>query len=1147
MPRTVLPACRPLPAVAGLPFTLLVLLPLLAGLALPGAAAGPASPPGPAAAPLGYYRQPALRGDTIVFVSEGDLWKVSTRGGVASRLTTDAAGEGSPAISPDGTTVAFVGRYDGPAEVYTMPLAGGTPVRHTWQASSGRGTPIVSGWTSDGQVIYATSARSTLPSAQLETLDPATGASRPIPLAEASDGAWNEAGTALFFVRLPFQGSHTKRYRGGTVQQIWRWDGNVAEAVPLTADYPGTSRNPMAWNGRVYFLSDRDGTMNLWSMTGDGKDVRQHTARPWDIAEASLDAGRIAFRSGADLFLFDLATGTETPLAITLGSDLDQTRERTVKDPLSWTTSAHLAPDGTRVVLTARGQVFVAPVGPGRFVEASRRPGVRFRDARFLPDGKALLSLSDESGEIELWTLPANGVGDARQVTRDGEVLRWLAIPSPDGARAAHTDKNQRLWLTELATGATRKLDESAIGDVEEPAWSPDGRWLAAAVPGDNLNRRVRLYAAEAGARTADGAPAAALYATTDRYDSSNPVFSADGKWLVFLSERHLESLVPGPWGLMQPEPFFDKTTRIYLLPLTPGLRSPFEPPDELHPADAKKDEDAANGDKKKDGAAADGAKKKKDAAADEAGRKTAPETAVTAAGLEARLVEVPVPPGNYRGLFATEKSLFWLSSATGERGKADLQALEITSEKPEVKTVLAGVAWAEPSADGKKILARKDDALYVFAAAAAPVSDLDKKKLDLSAFTLTVDPREEWRQMFNEAWRLERDYFYDRAMHGVDWNAMRARYLPLVERVRSRGELSDLLAQMVSEVEALHTFVYGGDARKGDAEPDPAFLGARLTRDAAAGGLRVDSIYRSDPDRPELASPLARPGVDVKPGDVILAIDGVAALSAPDPGALLRAKAGRQVLLSVKPAAGGAPREAIVRPLTPDEDADRRYHEWEYTRRLRTDEASGGSIGYVHLRAMGGEDYSSWARDYYPVFTRQGLIVDVRHNRGGNIDSWILSRLLRRAWFYWSQRVGRAPSWNMQYAFRGHVVVLVDQFTASDGEAFAEGFRRLGLGPVVGMRTWGGEIWLSSSNVLVDRGIATAAEFGVFGPEGTWLIEGHGVEPDIVVDNLPRATFDGQDAQLEAAIRLLQEKIAQDPRPLPPVPPLPRKGPPAR
>ncbi len=832
MTRSALLAC-------GLSFV----LPMLASdAAFPAAAAASGAS---SAAPLGYYRQPSLRGETIVFVSEGDLWRVSARGGVAARLTTDAAGEGSPAISPDGTTLAFVARYDGPAEVYTMPLAGGPPVRHTWQSAGGSGTPTVAGWTGDGRVLYATTARSTLPSVQLETLDPATGASQPIPLAQAADGAWNEAGTALYFTRQPFQGSHTKRYRGGTVQQIWRWDGGAAEAVPLTGDYPGTSKGPMVWNGRVYFLSDRDGTMNLWSMTGDGKDLRQHTKRSWEIAEASLDAGRIAFRSGADLFLFDLATGTETALAITLGSDLDQTRERTVKEPLTWTTAAHPSPDGKRVVLTARGQVFVAPVGPGRFVEASRRPGVRFRDARFMPDGKSLVSLSDESGEVELWTLPANGVGDARQLTKNGEVLRWIALPSPDGKQIAHTDKNQRLWLTDAATGAGRLLEESPVADIGDLAWSPDGRWLAAAVPCENLNRQVKLYPVEGGA---------ALAATTDRYDSSSPAFSADGKWLYFLSERNLKTLVPSPWGLMQPEPFFDKTTRIYLLALTPGLRSPFAPPDELHPA--KKEEETGKDEKGKPKEAAAKKADAKDDAKDDA-KSAPPRTAIDAAGLAARLEEVPAPPGNTGGLFATEKALFWLSSTAGEREKADLLALEITNEKPEVKTVLAGVSSAEPSADGKKILVRKDDALYVFDAAAAPVTDLDKKKVDLSAFTLPVDPRQEWRQMFNEAWRLERDYFYDRAMHGIDWNGMKARYLPLVDRVRSRAELSDLLAQMVSEVEALHTFVYGGDARKGDGEPAPAFLGraARARRGARRPRRRVDLPLRPRPAGAGLAA----------------------------------------------------------------------------------------------------------------------------------------------------------------------------------------------------------------------------------------------------------------------------------------------------
>jgi tricorn protease len=378
--------------------------------------------------------------------------------------------------------------------------------------------------------------------------------------------------------------------------------------------------------------------------------------------------------------------------------------------------------------------------------------------------------------------------------------------------------------------------------------------------------------------------------------------------------------------------------------------------------------------------------------------------------------------------------------------------------------------------------------------------------------------------------------------MHGVDWPAVRAKYRPLVDRVTSRGELSDLLGQMVSELSALHIYVYGGEMRDGPDDVGNASLGAVFTRDEAAGGYRVEHVYPTDPDEPGEAAPLARPAVNVGEGDVITMVNGTPALSAPDLGALIRNQAGKQVLLHVKPARGPE-RDAVAVPMTTSEASDLRYDAWEYTRRLRTDSLSQGRIGYVHLRAMGGSDYTNFARDYYPVFTREGLIVDVRHNRGGNIDSWILEKLMRKAWSYWSRPVGDAPAWNMQYAFRGHMVVLCDAYTASDGELFSEGFRTLGLGPVIGTRTWGGEIWLSSDNFLVDGGIATAAEYGVYGPRGTWLIEGHGVDPDVVVDNLPHATFEGGDAQLEAAVEYLKRRMREDPVPPPAHPPYPDKS----
>jgi tricorn protease len=1072
------------------------------------------------AAPLGYYRQPALHKDTLVFVAEGDLWKVPVAGGTASRLTSHTAEERLPAVAPDGKTVAFVGGYEGPGEVYTMPLAGGPPRRLTWDGAK---VGFV-GWTPDGKVLIATDADATKPEQQLQILDPAGKGEAVrrtrVPLAQAAEGAFDPETKTLVFTRLPFQGSHTKRYRGGTAQNLWSYRDGDDEARPLTANYPGTSKSPMWWQGRVYFASDRDGTMNLWSMKPDGTDLKQHTKHAgWDVASPSLSEGKVAYQLGADIHVYDIAADRDALVPIRLDSDFDQTRERWVKSPVEYLTAAHVAKDGSKVALTARGRVFVAPASQGRFVEVTRKEGVRYRDARFLPDGKSLVALSDESGEVELWKLPANGVGPAAPWTKGGEVLRWDAIPSPDGKLIAHHDKDQRLFLYDVEKKEDRLIDSSVVDDFEDLRWSPDSRWLAYAVPGENMFRRIVIHDVE-GKRN--------RFVTTDRYDSYSPAWSPDGKWLYFLSDRNLQSQVPSPWGTYQPEPYLAKKTRIYQLALTDGLRSPFALADELHEKKepAKKDKKDEKKDEKKE--------EKKD------GEKKEPLVRIDFDGIAARLYEVPIPAGDYRDLSVNEKALFYLSRTPGERASA-LAGVTIANENVEAKTVVSGVSNYELSGDGKKLLVRKGDALYVIDAAAGP-ADLAKKDVDLSHWALSVVPREEWRQMFAEAWRLERDYFYDRGMHGVDWPAVRKKYEPLVERVASRAELSDLLAQMVSELSALHIFVRGGDARKGEDDVAPSSLGARLVRDEEAGGYRVEHVYKTDPDEPNLTGPLARPEAKVKEGDVIESVNGVATLSVADVGQLLRRKAGQQVLLRVKSGKGEA-RDVIVKPLTPEAAANLRYHEWEYTRRLAVEDQGKGEIGYLHLRAMGGANFTEFARNFYPVFNRQGLIIDVRHNRGGNIDSWIIARLMRKAWFYWSQRVGRKPLWNMQYAFRGHVVVLCDEWTASDGEAFCEGIKRLKLGTVIGTRTWGGEIWLSSSNFLVDKGIATSAEFGVYGPEGVWLIEGHGVDPDIVVDNLPHATFRGKDAQLEAAIKHLQKQIKEKPVETPAVPKGPAPG----
>lgn len=1063
----------------------------------------------------GYYRFPAVHDDTIVFTAEGDLWRVGITGGVAQRLTSHPGMEAHPAVSPDGTMLAFTAQYEGPAEVYTMPLSGGLPQRRTYW---GRGCRVV-GWSPDGKVVAATQHFSTLPSTRCVLLDLETGAQEQIPLAQASDGDFDTSGSTLFFTRFSFQGSHTKRYRGGTAQNIWRFDEGAPEAEPLTADYPGTSRNPMWWDDRVYFVSDRDGTMNIWSMDSGGDDLRQHTFHSgWDVKTPDLDRGIIVYQAGADLYLYDIETDEAEKISITLASDLDQTRDNWIDRPLDYLTSVHISPNGDRVVLVSRGRVFVAPAGHGRLVEAGRLEGVRHRDARFMPDGKGILALSDRTGEWEFWNLPARGIGDHEQLTGDGSVYRVEGVPSPDGKWIAHTDRDQKLWLYEMRTGKSTMITFSDEDIPYDLTWSPDSKWLAFVAEAENYYDRLMLFSLEDRTLTA---------LTGDRVDSYSPAWSPDGLWLYFLSDRYFASVVRSPWGQRQPEPYFDRTTKIYHVPLKAGLRSPFQPDDEL----MVKGEDT--GDQSDNGEVKTG----------EAGADQPPLVEIDIAGIAQRITEVPVEAGNYRDLYVTGEHLYWRDTAAGLEPVHSLVALEIGNKDVEPETVVEGIRRYEVSLDGGKILLEKEDNIYVIEASGSKPDDLGEEAVDLSGWTFAIEPRSEWRQMLVEAWRFQRDFFYDPGLHGVDWPAVLDKHLPLADRVSDRDELNDLISQMVSEISALHTYIWGGDRREGPDGISVGALGAVLERDERADGYRISHIYRTDPDYPAGLGPLSKPGIEVEKGDIVVSINGVPTLSESDPGVLLRNQVGKQVLIGIKDMPSGKKEEFIVTPITAREESNLRYSDWEYTRRLEVEDLGDGEIGYVHLRAMGGRDFSQWVRSFYPIFDRKGLIVDVRHNGGGNIDSWILEKLMRRAWFYWKSRIGK-PYWNMQYAFRGHMVVLCDEWTMSDGEAFTEGFRRLGLGEVIGTRTWGGEIWLSSSNFrLADRGYATSAQSGVYGPEGEWLIEGHGVEPDIVVDNLPHATFRGEDAQLEAAIGYLKRKIEEEPVDVPPAPPYPDKS----
>ncbi len=1111
-------------------------------------------------AELGYFRQPAISGDTLVFVAEGDLWRTAASGGVAQRLTTHPSEESNPAISPDGKWLAFTARYEGPAEVYVMPISGGQPTRLTFEGDAAR----VQGWTPDGKVIYATARYSGKPTMRLYTVDRQTRASLPIALAEAAEGCYqfnNGNSSSLFFTRQPLNSDNVKRYQGGLVQQIWKFDANIntnantkannnAEAILLTGDYKGTSRQPMCGTSRIYFLSDRVGSFNLWSMDTNGRDLTQHTRyQEFDIrgASISVDGKTIVYQRGADLYAFDTVTSIDKKLAITLQSDFEHVRTRWVKTPWDFVSHIEPSPNGDRVAITARGQVFVAPVGAGRRVEVTRASEVRARAALFAPDGKSIYAFADTSGEVELWRYPANGVGPGKQLTKNATILRQRLAPSPDGKWVAHADKDRRLFLLNLASGDDQQIDRSANDEHENIVWSPDSRWIAFSKSGDNLFEAMHLIEVATGKRT---------QITSDRYDARDAAFSPDGKWLYFLSKRNLQSLVTSPWGQRNPEPFFDRQSKIYALALDPRARWPFLPKDELQPpekkVDLKPDELLKNPAEIKSSIEANSSTGEAPRAVSKQNAQPAGSLKISPlilAGLADRLYEVPMVAGNYSELSTDGKRLYFVVTETAVDGKKSLRSVAI--ESPSATPVAVELFFDEIRAyrltqDRKKIFIRRANDLFVFEAgkAAPPPPDQVNFAVNLRDWTFAVDPREEWKQMFVDAWRLHRDYFYDKDMHGIDWRKARARYEPLMARVTDRAEVNDVIAQMTAEVAALHSQVNASDIRRGQDTIDVSSLGADVEK--TPQGFRVIKLFGGDPELLEERSPLARPEVNVKIGETITAVNGLHADKYSTLGELLRNQTQKQVLLTVAESSGKS-RDVIVSPIDPRRDRELRYLGWERERNIRVEGSSNQRIGYVHLQAMGANDIARWAREFYPVFAREGLIIDLRHNRGGSIDSWIIEKLQRRAWHFWQSRTADSLQANQQLAFRGHVIALIDADTYSDGETMAQGLKRLGIAPLIGMTTAGAGIWLSDLNRLRDNGIARAAESGVFvdnDKENAWITEGVGVAPDMRVDNLPHATFNGGDAQLDAAISYLMDKITKEPMRKPVLPPYPRRSP---
>jgi tricorn protease len=1079
-----------------------------------------------------YVRYPSISSNAVVFTSEGDLWKVANTGGQAQRLTTHLGMESNAAISPDGKWIAFSASYEGGQEAYLMPFNGGKPQRISFDNTA----VTVLGWTAQEEVLI-NRQNSQGPAIQtvIASINTKSLKQTVFPIADANEAALDDSGSTLYFTRM---GLHTrndnaKAYRGGAYSQLWRFDVNTKqEATNLFAKDNSNNRRPMLWKNRLYFLSDRSGAYNIYSSKLDGSEIKALTKyTDWEVRNPILGDGKIAYQLGADLHILELEKGQDKEVKVALISDFDQSRQRLIKNPLNFLTNVQLAAKTESLVFTARGQMSIAGKAEQRRVDIVLPNGARAREAVFSHDDKYVYAIVDSTGENEIWRFASNGSGAGEVLTNDADTHRLNIFPSPDGKWLAHTDKRGRLWLLDIATKNNVVIDDAGklgMGTHDDVVWAPDSKTIAVIRANTNQGReQIGLY---------DLTTKKLVFVTSDRYESNSPTFSTDGKWLYFLSNRQFQATNSAPWGDRNMGPYFDKRTGIFALALQSGNRFPFQADDELS-RNADKFEDkpddksdikveASPEQARKISANNDSANKKNDSLIKKSS------LVIMYAGLSERLYEVPVPTGNYSKLNTDDNRLYFLERDQNNRFRSNLKTLSIAKNSPQPEFFATGLRSYDLSSDRKHVYFsvsgnNGSNDFYLVDAGAKAGSDFSKTKIKIDDWSFSSDPQLEWKQMFADAWRMHRDFLYDNNMRGVPWKKIREKYSPLVERVADRTELNDVLGMMVSEVSALHSQVRAGDVRRAEPEGQVATLGAVLTR--TIEGYSIDHIYRDEPELPSQRSPLNSPELDIKEGDIITAINGRSVFDVRDISDLLLNQADKKILLQVK-RGSLQNRKFIVTPISLLKNINLRYADWEQNLSERVDNISKRKIGYLHLRAMGANDIASFARDFYANYSRDGLIIDVRRNNGGNIDSWIIEKLLRKAWAFWSSQGNQAFA-NMQQTFRGHLVVLVDELTYSDGETFAAGVKSLNLGLLIGKRTAGAGVWLSDRNSLSDNGMVRAAENAQFdAKDGRWLVEGVGVIPDMEVDNPPHSTFMGEDNQLDAAIQYLQKKLKVQP-----------------
>jgi tricorn protease len=1072
-----------------------------------------------AAAQTKLLRFPDIHGDRVVFTYAGDLWLAPSTGGMAVRLTAHPGLELFARFSPDGQWIAFTGQYDGDEQVYVVSAGGGVPQQLTYYPARGPLPPRwgydnqVYGWTPDGSAVLVRSLRDgwDLSDSRLYmvSLDGGLPAALPMPVSGAGD--LSPDGNQVVYSPLFRDFRSWKRYQGGWAQDLWIFDLETNQAENVIRN-PRSDRDPMWLGDRIVFNSDRSGTLNLYSYdpaTRETAPITQHSQ--WDVRWPSADyEGNVVYELGGELQVLNVASGQSRGISINVPDDglaMRPSHIRVRGNLEGW----NLSPKGERAIFVARGDVFTAPIENGPTRNLTKSSNAHDRLAAWSPDGAKIAYVSDVSGEEEIYLINQDGSGEPERMTNGNEGMIFGVEWSPDGERLAYVDKNGKLYVLDVESKRVQEIADERNGLLGGGTWSPKGGHIAFTLQDLSGFSSIYIWSVEDGQ---------VRRVTGEYFNEFNPAWDPEGNYLYFIADREYAPMI----GSFEWNYVVDRESYIYALALREDVKHPFPPKsDEVTVGKDEGDEGGEEGEGEEEDTDEDGY------------------ISIDFDGLAQRVARVPVEADNYGGLAANKGNLIYVRGTPFYYGRSSGSSPAIivySLEDQEATTLVEGSGSYALSSDGSKMLVREGSNFNLYDA--SPSGKSSKKTVSTSSLAVDRVPTEEWEQIFGEVWRRFRDFFYVSNMHGYDWGELRRQYQPLLQHVAHRSDLNYVLSEMVAELNVSHAYITGGDFEIPD-RPRFALPGARFELDQGTDRYRISQIFRGQNEEDRYRSPLTEIGVDVRVGDYVLAINGAELTGSENPYRMLSNKAGQLITLTVNisPSFDGS-REVKYRPIS--DETSLKYLNWVEANRDRVNEMTDGSVAYMHIPDMGANGIREFIKWYYGQINKEGMIIDVRGNGGGNVSAMLIQRLSREVLALGYQRLREDATTYPTTVYHGHLVALLNETSASDGDIFPAMFKQAGLGPLIGKRSWGGVTGITGYGPLIDGGGVNVPQFGWANAEGEWAIENYGVEPDITVENDPQSLLAGGDPQLERAIEEVLRRMREDPRTLPPRPVAPIK-----